>query len=49
MSDSDKKTIPVSFTVDVERIVSNEGGSRHLAVALKMFKDIVMKLSAKKF
>ena len=43
-----KKTIPVSFTVDVARIVTNDGAGRRLAVALKMFKDTVLKLSAKK-
>lgn len=50
MSDNDKreKIIPVTVSADVERIVINDGSSRRLAVALKMFRDIVMKLSAKK-
>lgn len=43
-----EKTFRETITADVERLVTNEGGSRRLAVALKMFKEIVMKLSAKK-
>ena len=50
MTDKEKSRMPFQVTVnfDVERIVSNEGAGRRLAVSLKMFKDIVMKLSAKK-
>lgn len=48
MTDKEKSRMPFQVTVnfDVERIVSNEGAGRRLAVSLKMFKDIVMKLSA---
>ncbi len=50
MSDKEKSRMPFQVTVnfDVEPIVSNEGAGRRLAISLKMFKDIVMKLSAKK-
>ena len=50
MSNKEKIGMPFQVTVnfDVERIVSNEGAGRRLAISLKMFKDIVMKLSAKK-
>lgn len=37
-----------TFSVDVERIITNEGGMRRLTVALKMFRDIVKRLAAKK-
>lgn len=50
MSDKEKKenAIPVTLIVDAERKVTNDGAGRSLAVALKMFKDTVLKLSAKK-
>ena len=44
----EEKTFRETITADVERMVTSEGSSRRLAVALKMFKEVVMKLSAKK-
>ena len=43
-----KKSFKVTINADVERIVANDGFARRLSVALKMFKDVVMKLSGKK-
>ena len=50
MSEENKegKSFEVTANFDVERIVTNEGAARRLSVAVKMFKDTVMKLAAKK-
>lgn len=42
------KSFEVTANFDVERIVTNEGAARRLSVVVKMFKDTVMKLAAKK-
>ena len=49
MSEENKKEpFEVTAEVDVERTVTNDGISRRLSVAVKMLRDTVMKLSAKK-
>ena len=50
LSEKDKENLPlfVKISVDVERKVTNDGASRRLAVALKTFRDTIMKLSTKK-
>lgn len=49
VTDKSDKPFQVNISADVERVVTNDGSGRRFAVALKMFKDIVMKLSATKF
>ena len=49
MSEENKKEpVEVTINFDVERTITNDGVARRLSVAVKMFKDTVLKLSTKK-
>lgn len=45
MASDEKKPFKVKVSVEVERVIVNYGASRRLTIALKMFKDIVIKCS----